>query len=277
MRLIVTGARGFLGQAIVEEARNRDYSVEEVSLPRSQKILDKVFYSELFERARPDAVIHTAAVLHPKNKKDFAVNSLAPRVIADALNETNQSASFIHISSLNVALASRRNPYTKSKREAEKNLAGAGARIYRPGLIWSWEGKGEAAKLFAYLRLPLPIHPMVYPGNLYLPVLVKRLAKALVDESTMGPGPEIINVLGDQALSVWDLAKIASGGYGKRLMPVPTEFLETALPNSLLERLPVSIRSADSTSIDESISLPADRTLFLPFSVQVAHIKCSHV
>ena len=62
MRLLVTGAAGMLGQNLVEQLASQRADVEVIPVTRdSVDLTDKAATRALFERERPDAIIHAAA------------------------------------------------------------------------------------------------------------------------------------------------------------------------------------------------------------------------
>lgn len=266
-RIAVTGAGGFLGQALITETGKRGIDAVPISLPRTSQVLERAFHKELLEKIRPDVVIHCAAVLRPNNDKDFAVNVRLPVVMAEALSEVRPTAAFVHVSSLNVLQESRLDAYTQSKRQAEDALTGLDVAIVRPGLIWSWINKGGAAQISAYLKRPLPFHPVPFPGPRFRPLLIDVFASAVVDLAVGGDiGGKRINACGDSEWTLWDLISALSKMHGGRPVPLPTGLIEHMLPKPVLGRLPIPLRSF--AAVDDGIlqGRDGDQALILPFT-----------
>jgi nucleoside-diphosphate-sugar epimerase len=265
-RVAVTGPRGFLGRALITQARRRGVDLVPISLPRTPQALEPAFHRDCLADAQPDAVIHCAAVLQPRSNEDFAVNGRLPLIMAEALFDAWPSATFLHVSSLNVIQETRHDPYTRSKRYAEDALAGSTAAIIRPGLIWSWENDGGAGRVSAYLQRPLPFHPVPFPGPRFRPVLVADLAAALLDLVGGDLRKKRINVCGDIEFSLWELVRTLSETHGGRPVPLPTGFIERMLPKTVLRRLPTPLRSFNAVG-DEALSgRDEEQLLVLPFT-----------
>ena len=267
MRLGITGASGFLAQHIIRQASGKGIETQALSLIRSADKLHQRSLVHFLSEYKLDALVHTAAVRCPKTTSEFHFNSRIPRMLFDAFREINRGGIFVHISSINVVLRSRNDLYSKSKREAETTLADCDAWVIRPSLIWSWENKGDARVLADYFRKPLPVYPMIYPSHYCQPVLVTELAKHIIAHLKPVHRTEYINVLGDQSFTIWHLAKIMAKENNRRLLAVPTGFLESMLPKFLLDRVPVSIRSTNSTEFDYSLGNKPDETWTLPFNI----------
>jgi nucleoside-diphosphate-sugar epimerase len=265
-RVAVTGPRGFLGRAVVAEAHRRGFDVVPFSLPRTPQALTPAFQRDLLAKARPDAVIHCAAVLRPRSDEDFAVNSRLPPIMAEALSDARPAATFLHVSSLNVIQESRHDAYTRSKRQAEMALAGSPAAIVRPGLIWSWDNGGDSGRVSAYLQRALPFHPVPYPGPRFRPVLVADLAAALLDLVGGDVRGKRINVCGDIELTLWELVRALSESQGGRPVALPIGFIERIFPKAVLGRLPTPLRSFSAADDDTLCGRDGERLLILPFT-----------
>lgn len=137
MRVLITGARGFIGKNLT------------VALKRRAGI--DVFEYDLDSRpgdlagglAASDAIFHLAGVNRPERDADFAaVNTDLTRRICDELRRMRRAPIFVLSSSTQAALD---NPYGISKREAEEILfgfsreTGASASVFRlPGVFGKW-------------------------------------------------------------------------------------------------------------------------------------------
>lgn len=265
MRIGLTGANGFLGRALSSALRDASIERIPISLPRSPQALDGNFLDKLAAGLDVDAVFHLAAVRHPANAHEIAVNAQLPALLEKAILQARPETRFIHLSSINAVQPDRTDSYSASKRQAEAALAGTGAIIIRPGIIWSWapDAGGDAGRLRNYLNRSLPFFPVPFPGPTYKPVLVEQLASRIVDLLKDPKPASIINAFGDRPLTIWDLAKNS----GARLLPVPTGFIEKFLPRTLSNRLPVVLRNIDLSVPSSDLGFAADETWNLPFTL----------
>ena len=161
MRILITGASGFIGSFIVEEALKRGFETwAAVRKSSSREYLqdERIHFIELnlsskqqlVEQLKPhqfDYVVHAAGVTKCLNKQDFRrINFEGTKNLADALIELQMPLKrFVFVSSLSIFGAIREQQpyeeiregdtpqpnteYGRSKLAAEKYLDSLGARI----------------------------------------------------------------------------------------------------------------------------------------------------
>ncbi len=193
MKLLVTGATGFIGgklvAKLVEDGHDVTCLVRKTSKTASLKksgaslavadIIDKSSVDGLFGRLCPDAVFHSAAdVMGKDEKSQFSVNVRGTRNIADACLKY-KTKKLIHVSSIAVINGNSgvplkddmpygaMNAYGRSKIEAERIVLGCREKglsvsVIRPCMVY---GEGEPHlldRIFELVRrrlLPVFDHP----------------------------------------------------------------------------------------------------------------------
>lgn len=169
MKILVTGASGFVGRSILDALLAG--SVEATGgwrrggdIPQGVPgcLIDPESPAEVV--ARFDVVVHAAGVAHlrPGAESDLLFeqgNSGFTRNLVDAVAETPARA-LLHISS--IAARKAESSFGKSKREAEgfvESLQGAGKLgvNLRPPLIYGAGAKGNWAKVIRLAQLPLSL------------------------------------------------------------------------------------------------------------------------
>jgi len=137
MRVLVTGARGFIGKnLVVHLEQDNQFSVSTFSRDNSLDELDV-----LVDQA--DAIIHLAGENRPKDVSAFdEINAVLTQSLCDAIRITGRTISLVLASSTQAGLD---NPYGQSKRTAEEivealgNETGNPVYIYRlPGVFGKW-------------------------------------------------------------------------------------------------------------------------------------------
>jgi len=136
MRILVTGAMGFIGRNLICELENRGY--EDI-----YKFDIDMDINQLKEYTKDcDFVFHLAGINRPDNVEEFAGNYVATDELLQCLKKNKNKASILITSSIQAKLD---NPYGKSKKEAEKALFNYGKEfgvktyIYRlPNVFGKW-------------------------------------------------------------------------------------------------------------------------------------------
>jgi dTDP-4-dehydrorhamnose reductase len=126
MVVLVTGARGMLGQAVVVEARRRDHEVFALS-PAELNVCDAPAVAESLAALAPDVVVNCAAWTDVDGAEaDEAAalecNGVAPGLLAEAANEVG--ARLIHISTDYVFDGSSPRPYVESDATGPRSAYG---------------------------------------------------------------------------------------------------------------------------------------------------------
>ena len=137
MKVLVTGANGFIGKNVVVRLRERA-DTEVLTLTRGDA--DSAWQAAL---AQADAVVHLAGENRPADPAAFdAVNTGLTQRLCDTLQSMGKRIPVLFSSS---AQAEQDNPYGRSKRAAEEALAqlaqsnGNPVTIYRlPGVFGKW-------------------------------------------------------------------------------------------------------------------------------------------
>lgn len=137
MKLLVTGAHGFIGKNLIAELKNRGYiDICEYDIDTDEKLLDE--YTKDCE-----FVFHLAGVNRPKEEKEFMEGNFGfTSVLLDSLKKNNNKATVLITSSIQAELD---NPYGISKKAGEELLfeygrnTGAGVLVYRlPNVFGKW-------------------------------------------------------------------------------------------------------------------------------------------
>jgi nucleoside-diphosphate-sugar epimerase len=258
MRILVTGASGFVGTALCRELLARGHAVHAVArraIPPGEgpSELRRIVIPDIgveFDRRSlfdgVDAVVHLAAIAHRRGVPDAELS----RVNLDATIKLAEAAAglvrrFVFLSSVKVhgedsgtgmytetdALRPE-DSYGRSKLQAERALTEIAARsrmelaLIRPPLVY---GPGVKANFLRLLRwassgLPLPLasvrnrRSLVYLGN-----LVDMIALCTAHPSADGP----FLVSDEEVVSTPELIMRIGGALGRRarLLPAPPALL----------------------------------------------------
>lgn len=137
MKILVTGAKGFIGKNLIAELKNRKYEdIFEFDINTDTTLLDKYTRDCEF-------VFHLAGINRPDDKKQFMEGNYEfTTIILNKLNENGNKAPIIITSSIQAEVD---NLYGKSKKAAEDVLltyekrTGSKVLIYRlPNVFGKW-------------------------------------------------------------------------------------------------------------------------------------------
>ena len=190
MKILVTGARGFVGKNLIAELKNKGYmDILEFDLDTEMELLDSY--------ARDcDFVFHLAGVNRPKDDKEFMEGNFGfTSNLLDALKKHSNKAPVLITSSIQAELD---NPYGKSKKAGEDLLFGysretdASVHVYRLANLfgkWSRPNYNSAVATFCHnIANGLEIRvndPNVDMRLCYIDDVVREFIQALEGNSTM--------------------------------------------------------------------------------------------
>src|SRR5690554_2604531 len=184
MKILVTGAKGFIGQNLIAELKNRGYKdIYEYDLNSTMEELNQYTKDANF-------VFHLAGVNRPKDEKEFLEGNFGfTTILLNKLKEHNNKATIMLSSSIQAEL---NNPYGISKKAGENVLIKFGEEnkskvlIYRfPNVFGKWArpNYNSAVATFSHNianNLPITVNdPNVVMNLVYIDDVVNELISAL--------------------------------------------------------------------------------------------------
>lgn len=245
--VLVTGASGFVGRAIVAELQRRGHGVVAASR-RGQSVggapgvpLD-VTDADATRRAlrdvRPDAVVHLVGIIQEKGDQTFA------RVHVDGtrnvLNATPRGAPFIHMSALGAGgIPGSRYSVTKGQAEGLVEHSGLPWTVFRPSLIFG-VGDDFFGRVLRQLVSTAPVVPQIGDGTFpFRPVSVEDVAAAFTQAlERPHTGGKSYALTGPEEFTFRQLLDLELAALGKKkpIVPVPLPLMDVAVP--LMQVLP---------------------------------------
>lgn len=207
MRVLVTGANGFIGKNLL--AHLRENGVESVVFTR--EMLPSDLATAL---SGVDFVFHLAGVNRPKDTTEFALGNTGLTVqLCDAIRATGRQIPVVYTSSIQAEAA---NPYGASKLAAEEALIAlerdtkSSVYLYRLANVfgkWSKPNYNSAVATFCYNtvnNLPIQINdPAAMIRLVYVDDVIKDFLRLLQARPAGVLRPEVAP---EYAISVGDLA-----------------------------------------------------------------------
>jgi nucleoside-diphosphate-sugar epimerase len=259
MRILVTGASGFVGRALVEDLAAQGHRVRAAMRQPADIFSRAVEVVAVSDLARPlewrpllsdiNAVVHLAGIAHITSgiAEDLydRVNRAATAALATAAAR-DRIERLVFVSSIraqagpacdhSLTEADAPHPvdaYGRSKLAAEEAIRAASLpfTILRPALIYGPGVKGNLADLVRLARSPWPLpfgalrnrRSLLARSNLVAAIHLALVAPAMLNETYVVADPEPLTMAGIVA------ALRAGLGRGPRLIPVPPSLLALAL------------------------------------------------
>lgn len=187
MKILVTGAKGFIGKNLVAELKNRKYTdILEYDIGTDPSLLDTYC-------RETDFVFHLAGVNRPKNQSEYMEGNFGfTSRLLDTLRKYNNTCPVMISSSIQAVLD---NPYGRSKKAGEDLVfaygkeTGAKVMVYRfPNVFGKWcrPNYNSVIATFCYniaRDLPITVNdPNVVLKLVYIDDVVEELIKALKGE-----------------------------------------------------------------------------------------------
>ena len=184
MKILVTGAKGFIGKNLVAELKNQNCTeIYEYDVDTNPDLLDRYCQDA-------DFVFHFAGVNRPQEQSEFMKGNFGfTSTLLEALKKYQNNCPVMISSSTQATLD---NPYGESKRAGEQLLmeygkeTGAKTLIYRfPNVFGKWcrPNYNSAVATFCYniaRNLPITVNDQSVQMNLvYIDDLVNELINAL--------------------------------------------------------------------------------------------------
>lgn len=184
MKILITGANGFIGKNLTAELRNREYN----DIYEFDRDTDPFLLEEFCKEA--DFVFHLAGVNRPKDQSEFMEDNFGfTSDLLDTLKKYNNTCPVMISSSIQAEL---NNPYGKSKKAGENLLVEysseteAKVLIYRfPNVFGKWckPNYNSAVATFCHNiahGLPVQVNdPNVEMNLVYIDDVINELINAL--------------------------------------------------------------------------------------------------
>lgn len=196
MKILVTGAKGFVGKNILLRLKQEGYEdVVPFDIDTPAEVLDAAVKN-------CDFVLHFAGVNRPKDASEFMSGNFGfTTELLGKLEAANNKATFLITSSIQAALD---NPYGKSKKAAEDYIfeyakrTGAKAFVYRlPNVFGKWCRPNYNSAIATFCNniardLPITVNdPNVNMHVVYIDDIADEIVRALKGNPTRGDGAEI--------------------------------------------------------------------------------------
>lgn len=247
MNVLVTGASGFVGKAVVAELIAREHTVTagsrsggDVGGARGVKldVTDPGSVQRAVGQADPQVVVHLVGIIAEKGDQTFArVHVEGTRHVLAA---TPRGARYVHMSALG-ARPDSSSGYSSSKAQAEALVRDSGLNwtIFQPSLIFG-PGDDFFGRVLRELVSTAPIVPQIGDGRFpFRPVSVQDVAQAFAAAagSDLGSG-HTYALTGPQEFTFRELLELELGALGKKkpIVPVPLALMDLAVP--LMQVLP---------------------------------------
>ncbi len=183
MKILVTGAKGFIGKNLIAELKNKYKDIFGYDVDTDPTLLDKYCKEAEF-------VFHLAGVNRPKDQSEYMEGNFGfTSKLLDTLKKHKNTCPVMISSSIQAALD---NPYGKSKKAGEDLLfeyseeTGAKVLVYRfPNVFGKWcrPNYNSAVATFCYNithDLPITVNdPSVIMNLVYIDDVVDELINAL--------------------------------------------------------------------------------------------------
>lgn len=184
MKILVTGAKGFIGKNLIYELKNRGYN-DILEYDRDTDLKELEYFSK-----NADFIFHLAGVNRPKDESEFMEGNFGfTSELLDLLKKHNNNCPILLSSSVQ---ALKDNPYGKSKRAGEDLLfvygkeTGARILIYRlPNVFGKWSTPNYNSVIATFCHniardLPIRVNdPSVAMNLVYIDDVVEELINAL--------------------------------------------------------------------------------------------------
>ena len=189
MKILVTGAKGFIGKNLIEELKRQGHEILAYDIDNTEKQLDE--YTKNCE-----FVYHLAGVNRPENTEDFMTGNFGfTSVLLESLKKHGNKAPIMLSSSIQAELD---NPYGRSKKAGEELIFqygkenGVKVYVYRfPNVFGKWcrPNYNSAVATFCHniaRNLPIQINETNPTLTLvYIDDLIKELVRALNGEANI--------------------------------------------------------------------------------------------
>ena len=191
MKILVTGAKGFVGKNLVAELKNRGYEdIYEYDIDTSPELLDE--YTK-----KCNFIFHLAGVNRPEKEEDFMKGNFGfTSILLEKLKLYHNTCPILITSSIQAALD---NPYGRSKKAGEDLMisyakeTGAKVFVYRfTNLFGKWcrPNYNSVVATFCYNianGLPIQINDENVELNLaYIDDVIEELINAMNGKGTCG-------------------------------------------------------------------------------------------
>jgi len=220
VRILVTGASGFLGPRVVQTLRDRGHVVLTTSRTNGDAVVDLAapgMVAAVAQATAPDLVLHLAALarvdecqLHPERAR--AINTMVPHLWAQRFG-----ARLLHVST-DLVFDGRGAPYSEAstpsplsvygstKAEAEDLVRQHGGRVARLPLLFGPDehGRGASASLRRSITSGTPSR--LFTNEYRTPLHAADAAEALAELVLDPDSPSLVHVPGPERCSRWEFA-----------------------------------------------------------------------
>jgi nucleoside-diphosphate-sugar epimerase len=237
MRVLVTGASGFVGHAACRELLARGHDVRALvrragSEPEGTSavagdLTDAGALAAAVREATPEGVLHLAAEIASQRSAervrevnvegmrrllDACAAGGAPKVVFTSTVVTGEADGALLTEDAPLPV---QTPYGRSKQEGEALLLGCGlpAVVIRPGHIYGPGGWYEH-EMLARLRQPGRFAVIGRGDNLWDVVHVDDVARALVDALERAPAGEVYHAADDEPIAYYDFMALSAQALG---------------------------------------------------------------
>src|SRR4051794_14250376 len=240
MRVLVTGATGFVGRATCAELTQRGHDVVALirragSEPDGTSAVqgdiaseDASALTQAVAEARPECVIHLAAEIASQRSEEKirATNVDGTRRLVDAAKAAGGDPKLVFASTVVTGEANGEllepdkplpveTPYGRSKQEGERIVAGSGLPhvIVRPSHVYGRGGWYEK-EFVERLRQPGRFAVIGRGDNWWDVVRVEDVASALADAAEKAPSGSVYHVVDDEPIRFYDFIALTAKELG---------------------------------------------------------------